>query len=119
MKVNYSHIFFFFTLTLLGFLAATPAAAQEDPTVNEFKDLNQNPDPIMNEDKSVFSEHDHTFKFRDSTHVRSAVATMQKGKSNDQAKPSSNKEEDALSFNFLYYIIQKFKISDLVDDSPF
>jgi hypothetical protein len=29
---------------------------------------------------------------------------------------AAKKEDHALSFNFLYYIIQKYKISDIVDD---
>ncbi len=36
---------------------------------------------------------------------------------NKSAKKAAGdkKEDDALSFNFLYYIIQKYKISDIVD----
>lgn len=30
-------------------------------------------------------------------------------------KNEAKKEEDVLSFNFLYYIIQKFKMSDIVE----
>ena len=32
------------------------------------------------------------------------------------AKPKGKAEEEALSFNFLYFIIQKFKVSDLIEN---
>ena len=118
MKVNNLYIFIFFLITLMGSLRVTPASAQDenDPSVNEYKDLNQNPDLNLNEDKSLVSDRDRSTKVPDSARTHSSVLSIQKIKSGDQAKPSSNKEEDALSFNFLYYIIHKFKISDLVDD---
>jgi hypothetical protein len=118
MKVNNLYIFIFFLITLTGTLGLTPASAQEenDPSVNEYKDLNQNPGLNLNEDKSLVPDRDHSTKVSDSVRMHSSVLSLQKVKSADQAKPFSNKEEDALSFNFLYYIIQKFKISDLVDD---
>lgn len=47
-------------------------------------------------------------------HVRDSVAV----KPVTQRKPDSKNEtpqDDILSFNFLYYIIQRFKLSDIVD----
>ncbi|HEY5917699.1 MAG TPA: hypothetical protein VIU13_09875 [Chryseolinea sp.] len=31
------------------------------------------------------------------------------------AKPSSSQEDDILSFNFLYYLFEKYKLQDIVD----
>jgi len=31
-------------------------------------------------------------------------------------KPAKKADEDAVSFNFLYYIIQRFKSSDIIED---
>jgi hypothetical protein len=41
-----------------------------------------------------------------------------KAKSNsDPSKPATKKnDEDAVSFNFLYYIIQRFKSTDIIED---
>ena len=33
-----------------------------------------------------------------------------------KTSPNPEEQEDPLSFNFLYYVIQKFKISDLIDE---
>ncbi|HEY8513716.1 MAG TPA: hypothetical protein VIL31_17285 [Cyclobacteriaceae bacterium] len=46
------------------------------------------------------------------TRPRTVVAPVQSG-SKQGGTPSS--EESVLGFNFIYYIIQKFKMSDLVD----
>jgi len=44
---------------------------------------------------------------RDSVHLK----TIKPLKSSEQVQ----KEEDPLSFNFLYYIIEKFKLSDIIE----
>ncbi|HET9053565.1 MAG TPA: hypothetical protein VFM90_05295, partial [Cyclobacteriaceae bacterium] len=45
--------------------------------------------------------------------TRPVVKTSEKTQKEEE-KPQK-KEEDPLSFNFLYYIIEKFKLSDIVD----
>ncbi|MFO7259008.1 MAG: hypothetical protein DIU61_015015 [Bacteroidota bacterium] len=47
------------------------------------------------------------------TRARTVVAPAQSGTKQQSGTPSS--EESVLGFNFIYYIIQKFKMSDLVD----
>lgn len=53
------------------------------------------------------------------TAVATSADTVQYIKQNEVQRPvdktGKNQEEDVLSFHFLYYIIQKFKMSDLVD----
>jgi hypothetical protein len=50
---------------------------------------------------------------RDSLIVKPVITV--KPKSNESAANKSKTQEEPLSFNFLYYIIQKFKGSDVVD----
>jgi len=123
MKVNYKYIFISFSLILIGSLLSSTAFAQfeNEPSGNELKDLNLYPDyNAAGDDKLLIYEHEHRSTYRgtrDSIHTKSGIPSTAKNKSTETVKASSaNKEDDALSFNFLYYIIQKFKISDLVDE---
>ena len=87
--------------------------ASQDPNHLEYS---------LTDDKPVLLDHDSKSKgpTRDSiaSHNRpvSTIATSAKAKSPDHNKSVNGEDEDALSFNFLYYIIQKFKISDLIDE---
>jgi hypothetical protein len=117
MKQNFSPILVF--LFALGILAGFTAQAQEDsPVNNEEKEireeLNNHPELNLNEDKTLISEPDQKPSSSTSTKEATHPAKVSKTKS-DKAHPEKG-EEDALSFNFLYYIIQKFKISDIVDN---
>jgi len=84
-----------------------PSQSYQEPGYQEF---NLNEDKLLiyevNENKSSGSTISTN---RDSIAIKAAKARVSK-------KPTDEKkEEDALSFNFLYYIIQKYKISDIVD----
>ena len=105
-------IFKLFTLVFL--LSGYSVFAQVDtspeiPSSTHYPEIN-----TTNDDKPLIFELEIKAAKKDSVQIKVPQPAI-KSKS-DQAKPSSSKEEDALSFNFLYYIIQKFKISDLVDD---
>ncbi|MBX2941065.1 MAG: hypothetical protein KF860_01860 [Cyclobacteriaceae bacterium] len=71
----------------------------------------------LNEDKSLI------YDVSESRPSRSTPKSIQRDSTSlNSMKPKANrkssvekKEEDPLSFNFLYYIIQKYKISDIVD----
>jgi hypothetical protein len=53
---------------------------------------------------------------QNSTLADSAYVTRQNESIKEAEKNSAKQsEEDVISFNFLYYIIQKFKMSDIVD----
>lgn len=71
----------------------------------------------LNEDKPLLFEPNENRSLRTTTQNMqrdSVVHSSSKPKS--IKKPvEDKKEDDALSFNFLYYIIQKYKISDIVD----
>lgn len=44
-----------------------------------------------------------------------AAAKLAEKVSRDEEKVQKDEEEDPLSFNFLYYIIEKFKFNDIVE----
>lgn len=108
MKLKPFHIiiilgfFFFETQTLM---------AQESPVYpdNMENDRAQQYTPGTGDLKSLSNTRGSTLS--DSSYVNSqneAIKTAEK----NEAKQT---EEDVLSFNFLYYIIQKFKMSDIVE----
>jgi hypothetical protein len=117
MKVKFWSVIF--ALSLFALMSRKAQAQDESVTPGELQDPTHQ-EFNLNEDKTLLVDHDSKSKTtRDSTgtHSKSGV-TPAKGRSSDHNKPSNGKEEDddALSFNFLYYIIQKYKISDLIDD---
>jgi hypothetical protein len=106
MKITFTTLLF---ILILGSL--TVAAQENDIPLNEPQFVNGNPDSNLNEDRPLLFEPDSKSTKRDSTQLK---VTNHKAKT--EQRPSSSKNDDALSFNFLYYIIQKFKISDLIDN---
>lgn len=117
MKPNFSH-FLGFTIMLIT-LAFFSASAQEGIPNNEIPEPNFYPE--------LQGEKPLLFEPEKSTSNSEKINTLPKGeitstpksgrsKSGETPKNSAVKpEDDALSFNFLYYIIQKFKISDIVE----
>jgi hypothetical protein len=115
VKLKFSLVLFLAT-SLFGFRAL---AQDEGRSVPEVQELNQqHPELNLNDDKTLLMDAD-TKASKGQSNNREASVSNQKFKvDNQQSKPSSSEktEEDPLSFNFLYFIIQKFKISDIVDD---
>ena len=111
VKLKFSLVLFL-TLCFAGFKSS---AQDEQPSQEEFNQ--QHPELNLNDDKALLIEADaKTSKVQQNpTGTNTPAATPVKGKP-DANKPSGEKTEDPLSFNFLYFIIQKFKISDIVDD---
>jgi hypothetical protein len=100
-------------------LVSLPAFAQEESQGNaEIQELSSHQELNLNEDKALIMDADVKTNTKTPV-VRDASPTSQSSnakKAEQQQKPSGDKtQEDPLSFNFLYYIIQKFKISDIVD----
>lgn len=118
MNQKFTHLFF----TVFAFCAMLvfSAQAQEhspvtDPTEVEIKELNSHPELNLNEDKTLLLESsEHQQRPHGAVVNREQVVTKQPAKAKVE-KPAEKEEEDALSFNFLYYIISKFKYSDIVD----
>ena len=103
------------TISLLCFTCfwATESAAQEDFPSGNFQDPGfQDFNP--RDDKPLIYEAPEGTRVANiqGDSIQQAAAKARKG-----AKKASGdaKEKDALSFNFLYYIIQKYKFSDIVD----
>src|SRR5260221_12544374 len=122
MKVKILHLTTAFFLVGGALFSMSAKAQHEGLSPGTLQDPNHL-DYTLNDDKPLLMEHDSKSKgpTRDSiaSHNRpvSTVTSAYKVKSPEHSKSGSNKEEDdALSFNFLYYIIQKFKISDLIDE---
>mgnify|MGYP000907513710 CR=1 FL=1 len=113
-------------LSLLGLLLsitlmvkaqdALPVLEPQDPMHREFN---------LDEDKTLIYDHPTHSNNRDTVQlivpatvpVRTTPAAIARPAKpdNHKGKAKDKDEEDALSFNFLYYMLQKFKMSDLVD----
>jgi len=115
MKINFSRFVALITVILTA-TAFNAAFAQEGSPNNEIPELS--PvfiDPNLREEKPLLYEPEGKSNNSKEQTV-SPAPTKAKIKSPEPTKtPATKTEEDALSFNFLYYIIQKFKISDIVD----
>lgn len=114
MKIKFYHVLALLSFTVI-LMAAGPALAQEGSPINETPELSPIPDPVdLKEEKPLLYEPEG--KTPTTTQRETTITTQSKSKSKSpDSKTPSKQEEDALSFNFLYYIIQKFKISDIVD----
>jgi hypothetical protein len=103
-----------------SFITVSTNAQDEGQSNPEVQDLNQqHPELNLNDDKTLLVDVDAKASKTQPVNLEggaNATANNNKNKS-DNAKPSANEktEDDPLSFNFLYFIIQKFKISDIVD----
>ncbi|MFM7857398.1 MAG: hypothetical protein ACKO96_37130 [Flammeovirgaceae bacterium] len=104
-----------FVVFLFAFAAllAMPAQAQENhpESADEMKELKElttsHPELKLDEDKTLLTEPE----------AKPLIPVNNKENQGRQPKGKNEKEEDdVLGFNFLYYIIQKFKISDIVDN---
>ena len=118
MKVKVSTLLASFAAV---FLLTFSAKAQEELPVLEIQDPNHR-ELNLDEDKTLIYDHpSHTSVTRDSISAPSRMLTNPVPKA---AKPETHKsgrkggeEEDTLSYNFLYYMFQKFKMSDLIDQN--
>jgi flagellar motor protein MotB len=117
MKLNLSHLLAVVTF-ILTLSAVSSASAQDGAPVNEYPELSPFQDPTLKEDKPLIYEPEGKSTQKEQT-VNTTTTTSSSKPKAKTAEPSktaaSKNEEDALSFNFLYYIIQKFKVSDIVD----
>jgi hypothetical protein len=117
MKLNVSNL-----LTTLAavFFMALSAQAQEEMPILETQDPNPNHRELnLNEDKTLIYDRtsSHTTAVKDSIQSAPRVSPNHSNKAKMDAGKNNSKEayDDALSFNFLYYMLQKFKLSDLID----
>jgi hypothetical protein len=76
------------------------------------EELSSHPELNLNEDKTLIAEPEQKLMLNHPAPKETTSSSKTKPKTN----PEKDEDEDALSFNFLYYIIQKFKYSDIVDN---
>ena len=117
MKVKVSHLLTSFAAVIL--IAFSTKAQEEIPVLEtsdpEHRELN------LDEDKTLIYDHpSHTSIARDTIMLVPRTTSLQPAKSlkpepGKNARKEGGEGDDALSFNFLYYMIQKFKMSDLID----
>jgi len=108
------------TSLLLAF-AYLPSHAQEQSglgTEESFKgqdDVNQHIDHVGSPSASSNHSSSNNLVNKDKEHFRDSLsikaATKNKPDTSSQKKP----EDETLSFNLLYFIIQKFKVSEMVN----
>jgi hypothetical protein len=122
MKIKFSYILKSLIIAGASLFSFASLAQEEGLPSYELQDANNQELNINNEDKTLIYEQDlKTSKHTSSeSQQNTTTATPAKGKNLDLGKQASSntntKEgEDALSFNFLYYIIQKYKGSDIID----
>ena len=118
MKRNFTHLLGF-AIVLLALVSFT-ANAQEGSSPNDGIPSNEIPDmsfrPELQEERPLLYEPTpNGEKATNSKEHLIAAPKSGKSKSAEGKNPATKPEDDALSFNFLYYIIQKFKISDIVE----
>ncbi len=120
MKIKFSYILN--SLIIAGAsILSFESFAQEGLSAYELQDVNNQELNYNDEDKTLIFEPDaKSSKQTPSESNQTSTSITSKAKTLDSSKQSSgtatSKEgEDALSFNFLYYIIQKYKGSDIVD----
>lgn len=117
MKLKISVVLFLVTW-LAEFKANAQDEGQPQPQ-QELQEFNQqHPELNLNDDKTLLMDADAKTSKNQSQSNTHDSGNVGKNKSDGSTKPSPNDktEEDPLSFNFIYFIIQKFKISDIVDD---
>jgi hypothetical protein len=106
--MNVKFLPFALALSLVSFCLPTLCAQAQDKGLspNELVDP-AHVETTLNEDHEAKTK----LASRDSVSIHNSTPA------HTEQKPAGAKEDDdALSFNFLYYIIQKFKISDLIDE---
>ena len=122
MKIKFSHILA--SAAMLFLLVSLTSRAQDGGrTSNELQDVNHQELNLNDEDKTLIYEHDAKSgkNTPNESHQNPAIAPAKtKVSEAHKATPVSNNSntkegDDALSFNFLFYIIQKYKFSDIVD----
>jgi hypothetical protein len=99
----------------IGMIMSLPAVGQEDKPPMDYEATFRE---VRNDSVTTDSELKTLSKPINSVVVRETeTPTPAKSSGKTPSKPSdkSQKSEDPLSFNFLYYIIEKFKMSDMIE----
>ena len=125
MKIKFSHILATGAIIVFSHLSYVSFAQEEELLPYALQDANNQELNINEDDKTLIYEHDpKPDKNTVSESSQNTVQVSVKSKNSESIKststPASNNSntknaDDALSFNFLFYIIQKYKFSDIID----
>ena len=119
MEIKFSHILKSLIIVSASLLSFTSLAQEEGLPSYELQDANNQELNINNEEKTLIYEQDikSSKNIPSESHQNTAIVPAKVKNSDKPVSNSANTKEgeDALSFNFLYYIIQKYKSSDIID----
>ena len=121
MKILFSSLYYTLCLLIVSasLLSFTSLAQEEGLPPYELQDANNQELNINNEEKTLIYEQDikSSKNIPSESHQNTAIVPAKVKNSDKPVSNSANTKEgeDALSFNFLYYIIQKYKSSDIID----
>lgn len=88
---------------------------QEMPSGGENPEIRNNKNSIAPSLPEPGAARETEIKTRETEVKISKPVTKMSEKSQKEDEKAQKREDDPLSFNFLYYIIEKFKLSDIVD----
>jgi hypothetical protein len=115
MITKLPHILAVFTGGCISLLSLDANAQDDGYPHNNFQEPTYQ-ELNLSEDKALIYEPNENRPTRTIQSLQRDSLIMNAAKKRTPQKTSTDKkEDDALSFNFLYYIIQKYKISDIVD----
>lgn len=101
-------------IVILSLLIAPKVYSQESYPIPENSETVKNKTQYYSSEDSDW-ENENVYT-QDSTSLTSNDEEMEEDqKSSSKNNDKKKEDDDVLSFNFLYYIIQKFKMSDIVD----
>ena len=129
MKIQLHHIFLSFLFTLA---AVSNMAFAQDAATNQDYQITDTERDKFERDKVIFSPGEGDTRFtpkgsaipatgKDSIAVVKPNPQIQKAKPEQPVKAAEKQQQQTknddsiLSFNFLYYIIEKYKLQDIVD----
>ncbi len=119
MKPKLIRILFSFSLTAFSLVSVGQSYAQDTSPADAYENNDEK------DREPIFSEQlDQHHKPQPSPLLKDSAASIQKITVQRPAKPTTentkpeskqSSDDSILSFNFLYYIIQKYKLQDIVD----
>jgi hypothetical protein len=126
MKIKLQQVFFVFALAMLSPAAVYWANAQEanNTLQDSFDDLDNDRGRVISstgDGEAALSSKGIGATVRDSVSIRSttpntrASSGMGAETPRNASKPPAQGDDSVLSFNFLYYLIEKYKLQDIVD----
>ena len=110
MKPRPIHIILLFAgvfVTCLGL------QAQDRIPIEPIEERSNPPEVVQEESRPSIGHSQQVLIQSDTTYRATSIDSQ--GQRSGERPTAKNSEEDVLSFHFLYYIIQKFKMSDIVD----